>query len=127
MSQLSHGARRDEAPMRVIDDAAECRRIAVDAMDRYRTTLKTGVGFERMSTPQAGDLVLETTTAFRWLGHDRTAPGEALGWLLRVEEDASSSPYHALWWLRPVFWTEGEFAWKNCNFIVVEEGGGDRG
>ena len=71
--------------------------------------------FERMRNPLPGDLVLETTTAFRWMGNDRLAPGEALGWLLRIEEEEGGKVYV----LRPIYQEDGEFNWQNASFIRV--------
>lgn len=104
----------------VIADAAECRRIALAAWDDHRRAVESrgdGDAFTRMRDPQPGDLVLELSTAFRWLGNDRLAPGEALGWLLRIEPDET---YGKAYVLRPVYEPDGEFTWTNASFITVD-------
>jgi hypothetical protein len=100
--------------MRFVSDPAECRRLALAAWQAHGEAVKTGRGLTEMNDPQPGDLVLEISTAFRWIGRENVAPGEALGWLLRVEDDV-----HVV---RPIFWPVGEFEWSNCKFIVVERG-----
>lgn len=97
----------------VVTDPAECRRIALEGWNAYNEAFDPydHDTYTRMSRPQPGDLVLETTTAFRWLGDEQIAPGEALGWLIRSDDDE-----HVL---RPIFWTEGEFTWHNARFIAL--------
>lgn len=94
---------------RAVTDAAECRRIGVAAYEAWRNAPVTTLTYE----PKPGDLVLEVSTAFRWIAG--AAPGEALGWLIRTEHDEKWGTAYVL---RPIFEPNGvEFKWANCKFI----------
>jgi hypothetical protein len=108
---MSPDARSASQP--VVADAGDCRAIGLAAWEAYSAAVDgLGTAFERMWNPEPGDLVLEVTTAFRWLRIAGLAPGEALGWLLRVEGDE--------YVVRPIYQADGEFRWANAKMIRVD-------
>lgn len=104
-----------------VTDAAECRCIGIEAWETYSRAIVDRRPLD-MDKIGVGDLVLEITTAFRWLGNPMAAPGEALGWLLRVEEGEST--YDRTYVLRPIYEPPGvEFSWSNAKFILADATG----
>lgn len=125
---------------------AELRRLI--ACNAYAAYLNTLVGNpapriaeegERTRAPQPGDVVLETSTIWRW--HDD--PGPALGVLLRdvrepiysreefdamhaegdywdnPDEDYEILPTEQIFYVRPLDGSVEEFRWHNATFIRV--------
>lgn len=95
-----------------VTDPAECRRIGVAAYEAW------AYGEYEPYEPKPGDLVLEVTTSFRWVGNEMVAPGEALGWLIRTEPDKQ---WGTAYILRPIYEpNDVEFRWANCKFIPAD-------
>jgi len=76
--------------------------------------------FERMSSPEVGDLVLETTT------HGRVKAIDRIGRLLSVTtepypdwEDDEPAPTRDIWTIET--FDGRDFKWENCSFIVIPE------
>ncbi len=111
------------------------------AINAYRVYLGTLIGNpppglkalgERITNPEPGDLVLETSTIYKWAKDSEQAPlaqYPALGVLLRKtrepfpgkEEDADPVTYEDVWYLRPIDGSVSEYRWTNANFIQVKE------
>lgn len=143
----SHPAKTDFA---AVTDAFACRLIALNGYVAWSNTLvgdpapKISEQFQRSNDPRPGDLVLETTTIFRWLPHVNVGPGVALGWLISKEDEPimsredfdamhargehynaedetyESLPTESVYTLRPLDNSEiEEQRWVNANFIRV--------
>jgi hypothetical protein len=134
----------------VVTDVYACRLIALNGYMAWSNTLVGNQApaiaeqFKRSNEPQVGDLVLETSTAFRWMRHENVGPGVALGFLLRdvrepimsredfdkmhaagdhynaEDETYESLPTERVYYLRPLDNSEvEEQRWENASFIRI--------
>jgi hypothetical protein len=104
--------------------------------------------YERKRNPQPGDIVMETSTIWRWAEHADEAPSDqypAIGVLLRIEsepvctqtaldemhadgdyfvrldEKLTDVPTERVFYIKPLDGSVPEYRWTNADFIRVSD------
>jgi hypothetical protein len=130
-------------------DAELLRFVALNGYAAYRNCMgfprcdDVESEFHRATNPQPGDLVLETSTIWRWA--DKDSPGAALGRLLRVtnepimsaeklaemhangecwgdpKETIDDIPTERVFYVAPLDRSVPEYRWVNADFIRLHD------
>jgi hypothetical protein len=114
------------------------RLIAINAYTAYRNTLigdpppALAAFGSRIRDPRPGDIVIETSTIYRWAQHADEAPSEqypSIGILLRVadepfpceegEIEPDENARERVYYIQPLDGSVPEYRWTNADFIVV--------
>lgn len=123
----------------VRDRARESRLFRLLAINAYAAYSNTIVGNpapaiewqgQRTCEPQVGDVVLETSTVWRWARYSDEAPSDqypGIGVLIRVvrepipiaEGETDDGATETVHYIRPLDGTVPEYRWTNASFIRV--------